>query len=307
MAGRMKGNSMTQQEQQLLSGLIERVNGTQLASKDAEAENLLNSAFQRNPDAVYILCQTVLVQQFAMDNAQRQLVAARAEIDGLKQAKPEQHGSFLGNLFGLGKGDDAPQQAPPPQSATVAYGQPTGYAPVHNPAAPPYGYAQQPPPPGYGPGGYPQAGYGSPMGGGGGMFGSGGGFLQGAMQTAAGVVAGEFAFRAIEDVFHGFGGGGERGFGGGGEVVNNYYDNDSSSNDGSSFGDRLQSADNLGSGMSPDIEDRRGDSRGFLGNNDGSDTPAFADDNSDDSSNYADNNSGSDDSGSYDSGGDDNS
>ena len=304
---------MTQQEQQLLSGLIDRVNGTQLSSKDTEAEGLLNSSFQHNPDALYILCQTVLVQQFAMDNAQRQLTAARAEIESLKQqvAKPQEHGSFLGNLFGLNKTDDAPQQPVPPSQAPSAYaGQPTGYAPVHNPPAPPYGYAQQPPPaPGYGyGGGYPQPGYGSPMGGGG-MFGGGGGFMQGAMQTAAGVVAGEFAFRAIEDVVHGFGGGGERGFGGGTEVVNNYYDNDSSSHDGSGFGDRLQSADNLGSGLSPDIEDRRGDSQGFLGGNDGSDTPAFADDN-DNSSNFTDDsgdNGGFDDGGSFDSGGDDNS
>ena len=167
--------TMTQQEQQLLNGLIDRVNKTQLASKDAEAESLLNSAFGNNPDALYILCQTVLVQQFAMDNAQRQLTAARAEIDALKQAKPEQHGSFLGNLFGLGKGDDAPPPpAATPQTPAAYANQPTGYAPVHNPAAPPYGYAQQPPPPagyGYG-GGSPQAGYAPPMGGGG-MFGGG--------------------------------------------------------------------------------------------------------------------------------------
>ena len=125
------------------------------------------------------------------------------------------------------------------------------------------------------------------------------------MQTAAGVVAGEFAFRAIEDVFHGFGSGGGRGFDGGGtEVVNNYYDNDSSAHDGSSFGDRLQSADNYGGGISPDIEDRRGDSQGFLGDSSGGDQSAFADGN-DDSSND-DSSSYSDDGGSYsdDSGGD---
>ena len=308
---------MTQQEQQLLNGLIDRVNGTQLPSKDTEAENLLNSAFQRNPDALYILCQTVLVQQFAMDNAQRQLTAARAEIDALKQgsAKPEQHGSFLGNLFGLGKSDDAPQPAPaPPAAAAYPSNQPTGYAPVRSAPVPPYGYPPQQPPPGYGyGGGYPQAGYGAPMGGGGmfggggGMFGSGGGFLQGAMQTAAGVVAGEFAFRAIEDVFHGFGGGGGRGFGGGSEVVNNYYDSDSSSHDGG-LADRLGSADGL-SGISPDIEDRRGESHGFFGGNDSSDTSSFADD-SDGSSNFSDDGgesgSGFDDGGSFDSGGDDN-
>ncbi len=288
---------MTQQEQQLLSGLIDRVNGTQLASKDPEAESVLNSGLQRNPDALYILCQTVLVQQFAMDNAQRQLNAARAEIDTLKQqSKPQEHGSFLGNLFGLGKGDDAPQQQANPSQTNYA-NQPTGYAPVHNPAASPYGYAQQPPPTGYG---YPQPGYGAPVGGGG-MFGGGGGFLQGAMQTAAGVVAGEFAFRAIEDVFHG---GGERGFGGGSEVVNNYYDNDSSSHDGG-FGDRLQSADNLGSGLSPDIEDRRGDSQGFLGGASDNDDAAFS--NNDDTSNFADDGGSADDSGNFsdDSGGGD--
>ncbi len=309
---------MTQQEQQLLNGLIERVNGTQLSSKDAEAESLLNNSFRQNADALYILCQTVLVQQFAMDNAQRQLTDTRAEIDALKQqaAKPEQHGSFLGNLFGLNKGNDTSQ----PNAPAPAQGgnQPTGYMPVHNPqTGQPNGYPPPPPAgygygagyaqPGYPQGGYPQGGYGAPMGGGG-MFGGGGGFLQGAMQTAAGVVAGEFAFRAIEDVFHGFGGGGGRGFEGDRpEVVNNYYDSDSSARGGDNFGDRLQSADNLPGGLSPDIEDRRGDAQGFFGAGDASDDSAAFDSSGDDASNFADSN---DDSGSYDdsgSGGDDNS
>ena len=60
----------------------------------------------------------------------------------------------------------------------------------------------------------------------------GGGFLQGAMQTAAGVAAGALAFEGIESLMHGFGhaaGYGGQGFGGfeGGqrpeEIVNNYY------------------------------------------------------------------------------------
>lgn len=300
---------MTQQEQQLLNGLIERVNGTQLASKDADAEALLNSGLQRNPDALYVLCQTVLVQQFGMENAQKQLTAARAEIDALKQAKPEQHGSFLGNLFGLGKGDDAPAQQQNSSAPANSPNQPTGYAPVHNPAGQPYGYPQQAPPPPYG--GYAQPGYhpgygAPPMGGG--MFGGGGGFMQGAMQTAAGVVAGEFAFRALEDVFHGFGGGGGREFGGGTEVVNNYYGDDASgSRDSGGFGDRLQSADGFGNGISPDIEDRRGDSQGFLGGNDdsGNDGAAFADDNGTDDNGSDDSGSFSDDSGSFDDGGGD--
>jgi hypothetical protein len=286
---------MTQQEEQLLGGLIERVNGTQLAAKDADAENMLRGALGPNPDALYILCQTVLVQQFALENAQQQLAAARQQIDAMQQQQPggEKHGSFLGNLFGLNK--DQP---------------PAGYQPVHNPEPyaqqgyPPQGYPQQGygqpqmPPPGYGAGYPPQGyGYGAPMSGG--MFGGGGGFLQGAMQTAAGVVAGEFAFRAIEDMFHSD----SRGFGGG-EVANNYYE-DNSAGQAGGFGDRLGQADGLnGGGISSDIEDRRGDSHGFFGGGDGSnDGSAFADDNSggnDDSGNF----DGGDDSGGFDDGGD---
>lgn len=301
---------MTQQEQQLLNGLIERVNGTQLQNKDSEAEQLLQGALGKSPDALYILSQTVLVQQFAMENAQKQLTEARAEIERLQTAaKPQEHGSFLGNLFGLGKSDDEPAPQPaasptaPPYSAGYA-GAPTGYAPVR--VAAPVQYVPQQPPqaqPGYGQPGYGYGG-GAPMGGGmfggggGGMFGGGGGFLQGAMQTAAGVVAGEFAFKAIEGMFHG---GGERGFGGGSEVVNNYYDNDSSNTDSSGgFGDRLRDADGLGGGISPDIEDRRGESHGFFGSadNNAEDASGFANNGNDDAANFDDNSGGFDDGGS---------
>lgn len=291
---------MTQQEQELLNGLMGRVNGTQLPSKDADAERLLQGALGNNPDALYILCQTVLVQQFAMDNTQRQLAEARAELDRMKQAKPEEHGSFLGNLFGLGKTDaDRPH---PTSTAPVPVTPASGYAPVSNPGQPGYGYPQQAPPPGYGYGQQSVPYGGAPMGGG--IFGGGGGFLQGAMQTAAGVVAGEFAFRAIEDVFHGFGGGGEgRNFGGGTEVVNNYYGDDATGTGSGGFGDRLRDADGLSGDISPDIEDRRGDARGFIDGGDTSGDDFAAADDSDSADDF-----GNDDSGGYDnSGSDDNS
>ncbi|AFL86850.1 hypothetical protein Terro_0509 [Terriglobus roseus DSM 18391] len=308
---------MTQQEQQLLNGLIDRVNGTQLGSKDEEAEALLKRTLGSNPDALYILCQTVLVQGFAMDKSQQDLAAARSEIDALRQSQPEKHGSFLGNLFGLGK-DDQPQQTAPTNAGpgstnTPGYNAPS-YAPVANaPAVQQQGYQGQqgyPAQPGYGqpaygqPGYPPQPGYGyggQPMGGG--MFGGGGGFLQGAMQTAAGVVAGEFAFRAIQDVFSG-GHGGEHGFGGGTEVVNNYYDNTSDSGSGG-FGDRLAEANNYDGSVSSDIEDRRGEGHGFFGS--GDDSANNGSNFADDSGNF---DAGSDDGGGFDGGdsggGDDN-
>ena len=115
--------------------------------------------------------------------------------------------------------------------------------------------------------------------GGGGMFGGGGGFLQGAMQTAAGVVAGEMAFRAIEDIFSSHSG---HGFTGGNEVVNNYYDSDNSRDDNGSFGDRLASANNYDGGVSSDIEDRRGEASGFFDNNNDSSNGFFDGGGSDD-------------------------
>jgi uncharacterized protein len=308
---------MTQQEQQLINGLIQRVNGTQVQNKDADAENLLQRSLGPNPDALYILSQTVLVQQFALENVQKQLSAAQEEIQQLRQnasQSGEKHGSFLGNLFGLNKDDDSRTAQPAPSA-------PTGYQPVHNPAPPQPGYGQGYGQQGYGQQGYPQqpppgygygapAGYGAPMPGapmGGGIFGGGAGFLQGAAQTAAGVVAGEFAFRAIEDVFQGFGGE-RRGFEGGGtEIVNNYYDD--RGDGGSSFGDRLAAADGNDGGISPDIEDRRGEGHGFLGSDGGgAGADSFADDNgnfdnSGDASGYDDNSSGFDDGGSDFSGG----
>jgi hypothetical protein len=252
---------MTPQEQEMLQGLIQRVNQTRLQEKDLDAEEMLNQTLGRNPDALYILAQTVLVQQYALDQATQQL-------DQLRQ-QPRRATSFLGGLLGRDQ-----QPAPPPP--------------------PPPAYAQQPqyvPAPGYG--------YGAPQSGG---FQSGG-FLRGAMQTAAGVAAGAFAFEAIEGLMHGFGhsAGYGSGFGSFGdsdrpEITNNYYGDNAGGHEGS---------------LSPDIEDRRGESAfsqavesnnhgdSFMDNGDNT-TDDFADDSSllDDSSSFDDG---------FDSGGDDNS
>jgi hypothetical protein len=192
---------MTPQEQEMIGDLIDRVQKTQLPEKDMDAEQMLQEGMGRNPDALYILAQTVLVQKYALEQAQAQLAQARAQ---LQHPEPKHATSFLGSLLGR---NDAPPP-PPPQ----AY-----------PPPPPQAYPQYAPV-----GGYPQ--YGAPMG-----MGGGGGFLQGAMQTAAGVAAGALAFEGIESLMHGFGhaaGYGGQGFGGfdGGqrpeEVVNNYYGDD---------------------------------------------------------------------------------
>ena len=45
---------------------------TTLPEKDADAEQFLQQNLGRNPDALYILAQTVLVQEYALKQAQKQ-------------------------------------------------------------------------------------------------------------------------------------------------------------------------------------------------------------------------------------------
>ncbi|MGD0632273.1 MAG: DUF2076 domain-containing protein [Terracidiphilus sp.] len=192
---------MTPQEEQLINSLVERVNQTQLQEKDPDAEALLNKGLGSNPDALYILAQSVLIQNIALDQAKAQVAQLQQQVQQARQ-QPAHATSFLGNLLGH-------HDPPPPQ-------------PVYMP--PP------PPPPGYDPQ-YAQPQYvqaGPPS------------FLRGAMQTAAGVAAGALAFEGVESILHGMGGFGHPGYGmgtgmgmmgGGGferpveeTVVNNYYD-----------------------------------------------------------------------------------
>jgi hypothetical protein len=207
---------MTPQEQQMIDSLISRIRNTHVTDKDVDAEQHLQQGLAGYPDAVYVLAQTVLVQQYGLQQAQTQIQALQSQIAELRQhASSSGGGSFLSHLFGGGSGSSgSTQQAQqPPQQPP--------YQPVSNPGYPPQ-YAAPAAAPVYAqPAGYAPAG---------------GGFLRNAMQTAAGVAAGEMAFAGMESLFHGFGGGGGYGggFGGGGfggegrpeEVINNYYGGD---------------------------------------------------------------------------------
>ena len=76
---------MTPQEESMLNDLIGRVQQTQLTEKDPEAEQLLNQSLGRNPNALYILAQTVLVQNYALEQAQAQLSELRQQTQALQQ------------------------------------------------------------------------------------------------------------------------------------------------------------------------------------------------------------------------------
>jgi hypothetical protein len=115
---------MTPQERQLLESLASRITNTPPPQKDAEADQLIQERIGSRPDALYILAQTVLIQEMALNQANARL----HEMQQAQQSAP-QHTSFLGRLFG---GD--PQYAQQPVYAQPQYGQPQ-YAPAYQPQA----------------------------------------------------------------------------------------------------------------------------------------------------------------------------
>ena len=270
---------MTDEERQLIQTLADHVKSAPAQQVDRDADTLIRQTIGARPDALYILTQTVLVQEMALSQAKQQ-------IEQLKQqAAAQPPASFLPN-------NPAPQQSSGGYRSGGYQGssyQRSDYAPPPPPPPPQVMYVQDPQPQG-------------------GRFSS---FLHNAAQTAAGVVAGEVAFSALSSIFGGHGGGGGF-FGGGGygvspgseTIINNYYDDDRGRGGGGGFGGNDRSLSD--SGLSPDLEDRR-----FAGSDSGDDQQAddqqdelqqddsdVSDDNSDDSSDDGssyDDGSGSDD------------
>jgi uncharacterized protein len=218
---------MTPEERQMLGGLFQRVNSAAATQRDPEAESFISDAVRAAPHAPYVLAQTVLVQQQALEAAANRI----SELEAASQQGAEQsqeQGSFLGNLGKtiFGGGPSAPQRPAYDQQAYPRPPSPSRYAP--QPPAQPQGYP--PPPQGYapqqpGPWGQPQPS-------------SGGGFLQNAASTATGVAGGVVLGNLLGGLFGGHGGGlfgggaSAAGFGGSGlsggnptEIteVNNYY------------------------------------------------------------------------------------
>jgi uncharacterized protein len=244
---------MTPEERQMLGGLFQRVNSAAATQRDPEAESFITDAVRAAPHAPYVLAQTVLVQQQALEAAANRIsqLEAAAQQGG---EQSQEHGSFLGNLgksiFGGGPSSPPPRPDSDPQAyQRTAPPPPRGYAPPPPqggyPPQPPQGYPPQP-----GPWGQPQ-----PSGG-------GGGFLQNAASTATGVAGGVVLGNLLGGLFGGHSGGGglfgggasATGLGGAGltgsnptEVteINNYYDDKPDRGSDANFDPGAPNFDNL--------------------------------------------------------------
>ena len=200
---------MTPQERDLLTNLVNRLRQAPQQQRDPEAAAMIDDLVRERPDTPYVLAQTVLIQDYALHQAQERISQLEQQLQSQQQG--QEHGGFLSAIFGSSKPPQgAPAPRPQPQPQPQAYQQPA--------------YAQAAPGP-WGQGPAQQ------------VFGQPGGqpsFLRSAAATAAGVAGGALLFQGIESLFGGHGGyGGYGGAGFGGfapqptiteTVVNNYYD-----------------------------------------------------------------------------------
>lgn len=225
---------MTNEERDLITGLFNRLRSADNPQKDREAESLIQQSVSAQPASPYLLVQTLLVQEHALNNAQGRIQQLEKQLQDAQKSAPQgAHseggvGSFLSGLFGNhGAPSNQPAPARPVQPPPVPQqAQAQGYAP---PAA------GQPLP-------YPTTANLPPS--------AGGSFLKSALGTAAGVAGGAALFQGIQSLLGhnagpfgggGFGGGGSGFFGGGGyggpeiienrEVINNYIDERGSRDD----------------------------------------------------------------------------
>lgn len=135
---------MTPEERQLIQDLFDRMRSYGAPEKDREAEDLIYRAVRANPDAPYLLVQSVLVQEQALqqsDQRIRELEDRVRELEG--QGQPRRSGgSFLGVSSPWGRseparGSSVPQigrGAPEPLGGARPWSQPGQAAPAPAPA-----------------------------------------------------------------------------------------------------------------------------------------------------------------------------
>lgn len=117
---------MTQDERNMLTDLANKFAQTPAPPKDPEAEDFIRTRIGSRPDALYLMTQTVLIQNLALQHAQQQIQ------DLQRSGQSGSSGSFLGGT-----------QAPPRNPAYGGGGQqysappPPQYAPAPAPSGAP--------------------------------------------------------------------------------------------------------------------------------------------------------------------------
>jgi hypothetical protein len=169
---------MTPQEKALLDSLSQEISAAAAQPRDPEVEAYLADMAARQPHALYVLAQSVLLQQQALQAQQQKIQDLQHQLSAAAPAP-----SFLG-----GHAASIVPQVPPPATANASkWGQTSAPPPQWGQSA-----GAPMPPSAYSPA-MPSSPWGAPT--------QNSGFLSGALGTAAGVAGGVLLADAIGSMF----------------------------------------------------------------------------------------------------------
>ncbi len=170
---------MTPEERQLIAGLFERMRSYGAPDKDREAESLITQSVRANPDAPYMLVQSVLVQEQALQSANDRVTQLEDELRAMRgdERPPARSGGFLSGVWNSGRRGEEPRSSVPQVGSRAA-------PPAYEDRA---SWSQSAPP------AQPQAPQAS----------GGGGFMKSALATAAGVAGGMLVADSLRNMLGG--------------------------------------------------------------------------------------------------------
>ena len=94
---------MNTEERQLITGFFERMRNHGAPEKDREAEALINQLIRTNPDAPYMLVQTVLVQEQTLEAANNRVLELEEQLRRMEEgdrSRSSRSGGFLDSFWG---------------------------------------------------------------------------------------------------------------------------------------------------------------------------------------------------------------
>src|SRR5688500_10332185 len=96
---------MNEQERQVIESLFTRLGEVerQAPPRDAEAEAFIEGRIRQQPGAPYFMAQTVVMQEYALRQAQQQIEELERQV-----AQRPAGGGLFSNLFGGGQNSSRP-------------------------------------------------------------------------------------------------------------------------------------------------------------------------------------------------------
>lgn len=187
---------MNDQDRQAIDGLFAKLAEAERQSgpRDADAEGFIAQRVAQQPAAPYLMAQTIVMQDYALQQAQARIQDLEQQVQQAQEAAPARPaggGGLFGGLFGSSEPARRSSVPSMPRSGAT----PAGASAIPAGASPAWqsGSVQGGQPMGA-PGAQPPGGFGRP---------GGGGFLAGAAQTAMGVAGGVLLGSAIAGMFGG--------------------------------------------------------------------------------------------------------